>query len=578
MDPIAFLRRQWLLGLLFGATTFIAVDSVRFGDGFGMLCGATAILNAVLLQSNRRHWGEPIAMAALASVVAVLLSGRGASDAISYSVLNVAESVLAAWLFQRISNPREALHSLGWFVRFVLCLGLVAPLTMLPMAGEFGNGHALLTFYAGHALGSLAFTPLALLVTGTNARKNLRLVLKGQKRNLAMASAVTLAVALLVFGQSLMPLLFLPLVAVIFSTFRVGREGAALSIVIVALVGGWATTHGSGPIHLMQLSGEQKLLFFQFYIAVTVMSVLPIAAYLTEREALLRRVRESEGRFRMVVEHSSDLLLHLSPEGRFKFVSPSVQQLVGFAPTDMIGRDSRDFVAEEDREGAWAAHLATLKRPGTITTFSYRGIVADGSTRWFESAAQALVDEDGKTEGVLSVARDVSVARAREDQLHAVAHTDALTGLPNRRAFEALVAARQMAGAKSDCIALLDLDRFKSVNDTHGHDAGDAVLKGFAEVARSLVRGQDTVARLGGEEFVILFEDTSIDQAYGVCDRMRMRLGKTELATPAGPLTVTASGGVAMVGPDGLIPALKAADEALYRAKKAGRDQLLLAA
>ena len=157
--------------------------------------------------------------------------------------------------------------------------------------------------------------------------------------------------------------------------------------------------------------------------------------------------------------------------------------------------------------------------------------------------------------------------------------TDLLTGLPNRRSFEAKVKGRAgQAGEVGDCIALFDIDRFKAVNDTYGHDAGDAVLQGFADVVSRLVRTHDTVARLGGEEFVVLLEDTSIEQAYQVCDRMRRLLAQTPLVTPAGPLRITVSGGVAQLGRGGLPSALKAADEALYRAKKGGRDLLLLAA
>lgn len=104
------------------------------------------------------------------------------------------------------------------------------------------------------------------------------------------------------------------------------------------------------------------------------------------------------------------------------------------------------------------------------------------------------------------------------------------------------------------------------------------MLKGVAEVLRRLVRTGDTVARLGAEEFVMLFEDTSLEQAYQVCDRMRRILSATPLATPAGPLRITVSSGVAVIGVTGLQPALKSADEALYRAKRGGRNQLLLAA
>jgi diguanylate cyclase (GGDEF)-like protein len=155
-----------------------------------------------------------------------------------------------------------------------------------------------------------------------------------------------------------------------------------------------------------------------------------------------------------------------------------------------------------------------------------------------------------------------------------------LTGLPNRRAFQSLVASRQQAvrDGGSDCIALLDIDFFKRVNDSWGHDAGDEVLRGFAIVARRELRQKDLVARLGGEEFAILFPDTSLVQAMQICERLRTAVGRRRTSALLPNLRVTVSGGVATLGPGGLECALKVADEALYTAKRSGRDQLALAA
>ena len=116
------------------------------------------------------------------------------------------------------------------------------------------------------------------------------------------------------------------------------------------------------------------------------------------------------------------------------------------------------------------------------------------------------------------------------------------------------------------------------MNDSWGHDAGDEVLRGFAIVARRELRQKDVVARLGGEEFAILFPDTSLVQAMQICERLRTAVGRSVLVRRLPNLRVTVSGGVATLGPEGLECALKVADEALYTAKRSGRDQLALAA
>jgi len=213
---------------------------------------------------------------------------------------------------------------------------------------------------------------------------------------------------------------------------------------------------------------------------------------------------------------------------------------------------------------------------GSVVSFRYLGVTASGEKRWFETHSRAVLDETGAVEGVLSVARDVNERTAHEERLSMAAYTDALTGLPNRRAFKNLIDGRP--GAEGDCIALLDIDHFKRVNDTHGHAMGDEVLRIFAALARQIVRANDYVARIGGEEFVILFPSTSVEQALQVCDRLRREVSASPLAYGAGPVWVTVSGGLSQLSKAGLDDALKTADEALYRAKQSGRDQLTQAA
>jgi diguanylate cyclase (GGDEF)-like protein len=158
--------------------------------------------------------------------------------------------------------------------------------------------------------------------------------------------------------------------------------------------------------------------------------------------------------------------------------------------------------------------------------------------------------------------------------------TDPLTGLANRRAFREAAQRRlqQSETRPADCIALFDIDHFKRVNDRHGHDAGDEVLRVFARIAANAVRVGDLIARLGGEEFAVIFPSTSIDLALRICERLRAEVAKARIRVGDAPIQVTVSGGVAILGPEGLDHALKKADQALYHAKDGGRDQLALAA
>jgi len=162
------------------------------------------------------------------------------------------------------------------------------------------------------------------------------------------------------------------------------------------------------------------------------------------------------------------------------------------------------------------------------------------------------------------------------DELRRAALTDPLTGLPNRRAFfEALTA--QADADEPSCLAMIDLDYFKQVNDRYGHAAGDSVLVQFGEIARKSFRATDMVARIGGEEFAVLLRGATMDQGCQVVQRLVDTLAGTSMITAAGIVRVTISSGIAAIGDDG-DTAMVRADEALYVAKAAGRCRLAKAA
>ena len=174
-------------------------------------------------------------------------------------------------------------------------------------------------------------------------------------------------------------------------------------------------------------------------------------------------------------------------------------------------------------------------------------------------------------------------AIALTEQLQLMATTDALTGLPNRRkvmeGMELEVARAERSG-RPLAIALLDVDRFKSINDTHGHPAGDAVLQAVADELRRVTRAGDLLGRFGGEEFAVVMPETNIEQARWACERLRKAIASRNMHFPDGTIgRVTISSGVALLaGAEGCDHLISRADGALYQAKEDGRDRVRLAA
>ena len=183
----------------------------------------------------------------------------------------------------------------------------------------------------------------------------------------------------------------------------------------------------------------------------------------------------------------------------------------------------------------------------------------------------------------MALRRSLAREEAASTELHRIAMTDELTGLANRR--EALAGIdRMIAAARRNhrplTLAILDIDRFKLVNDSHGHPAGDEVIREVAEAAARIMREQDMVGRLGGEEFIIAFPDCSDSEALAACERLREAIAQTPIVLESGTaLTVTISFGVARYSNSETRTALIGrADQALYFAKKGGRNQVHVAA
>ncbi|WP_447927323.1 diguanylate cyclase [Vreelandella sp. EE27] len=234
-----------------------------------------------------------------------------------------------------------------------------------------------------------------------------------------------------------------------------------------------------------------------------------------------------------------------------------------------------------DRVEATIARHTQGEEPNYQCEFRMRH--RDGHWVWvFESGHLVSRSADGRPLRMVGVQQNISERKAMEAQLTQLAMYDELTGLLNRRSFMDL-ARRELARLKRNdgyavCVVMLDLDRFKSVNDTYGHGAGDAVLKQFSATVTRQLRQTDVFARLGGEEFVVVLSDTDLAGAEIAAEKLRASVEAMQVPLECvnSPLKVTTSIGVArMQGSDSLPDgALARADSALYEAKKAGRNQV----
>lgn len=585
---------RMLAAIALGYGAAIAVSLLtRFGGGVACMWLATGVLGPVLARYPLAAWWRVAAVALPVSTLMTATLGLGVAAAPPLAFVNLAEAAILAFALRRFAPIGEgALRSIRHVAALILGGTLAAaatgPAGALVAAAATGTGFWANygNWLAGHALGSAAMAPIVLLLLSGELALWAREAGRGERIEAGAHACFVTAVALATFGQSVMPLSFLPLLAVVLATFRLGRIGAAISTLILATIAIIFSIRGSGPVALMPPDPSLRIHLVQFYLATVVLTVLPAAADLRRRKDVFRRLAESEARYRLVTENTSDVVMTLDADGCIRFVSPSIEGLGDYRVSKLVGTIAMTLIAPQHRAIAARAHLEAMRRPGSLQVIEVQTAPdAGGGQRWIEMRARATTS--GRGGGAIELVcaiRDISKRKSIESELQRAARTDPLTGLANRRLFnDALdlvigrVARDEQARA---CIAVFDLDHFKRVNDGCGHDAGDRVLRRFAEVASAAVRPKDLVARLGGEEFGLVLPGTDIAEAERICERLRRSFAADPTRLDDGRLIwATVSAGIAAVASaKSRTDTMREADAALYAAKRAGRDRLIRAA
>lgn len=289
---------------------------------------------------------------------------------------------------------------------------------------------------------------------------------------------------------------------------------------------------------------------------------------------LASRRERADTRARHFFDLSQDMLCTMDPEGRCIEVNGAWQRNLGYRPVEMRGRRLLEFTHPDDHAHA-TEEARQVFSGGVSENLETRVRAKDGSWHWLRTSSVFEPDEELVYARSTDITRQKTMEEEREAliaEVQKLAASDALTGLPNRRALDDQLP-REMARARRAgvplCLAIIDIDHFKSYNDTHGHLAGDAVLRDCAAAWDGALRGEDTILRFGGEEFLVVLPDCGAGEASEIVERLRA----------ATPDDQTCSAGLATWRPGESVDDLVArADAALYEAKEAGRDRLVSAA
>jgi diguanylate cyclase (GGDEF)-like protein/PAS domain S-box-containing protein len=304
-----------------------------------------------------------------------------------------------------------------------------------------------------------------------------------------------------------------------------------------------------------------------------------------DRDQLDSRVRErtealrlSEGRLASLLSLSADWIWEQDADLRFTYFSDGIETATGIAPAQLLGRTRTSDSSFNAPAESLAAYQACIEGRRAFRDFTYGLTRPDGVQRFIRISGEPVFDDGGTFLGYRGVGRDVTQAALAEQKVHELACYDSLTGLPNRNMFFGELN-RTIARARREhrefAVCFIDLDRFKAINDTLGHQAGDELLEAMADRLRTSLRESDVVARLGGDEFVVLLEGCTPADLGRVANKMLASIGEP-LMLHGCTLDVTCSIGIGIFPADGDDAAtlLKHADAAMYLAKERGKNNV----
>ena len=303
--------------------------------------------------------------------------------------------------------------------------------------------------------------------------------------------------------------------------------------------------------------------------------LLGVSRDITERKQAEEALQGSEERYRALVENINDVFYALDNQGNITYVSPVVERLSKYKISDLIGKPFIPLVYPDDLP----ALLDSFNRlvSGHEEPWEFRIVDKDGRIIWVRTSSRPVY-EDGEMAGVTALMTDITERKQMQQKLEEMATHDFLTGLPNRvLLLDRFNIAAALAHRNKARLAVmsLDLDKFKTINDTLGHDAGDQVLKAVSARLTGIIRASDTLARVGGDEFILVMMETNhVDNAAAIAQKILDSFTEP-LLIDGHRLHLTTSIGIAIYPADAqdLETLTRQSDAAMYYSKGHGRNQ-----
>ena len=403
----------------FFVSAMIGLAVSRGTDGIAAFWPSNGILlSALLLTAPPTRWRH-VALCVPAGFLANAGSGSPVALATLFSIVNVATAVIAAHIIRKLRSGPEAFETIGGASRFFLAVGIAVLLGATAAAtGIAYSGGDFASAWSSWARSDLLGIALITSVILTSASKPYRRSPTISLRQISSSVWPILSVAaasFIVFSQSRLPLLFVPLAALMIATYRVGIVGTVLGTAMIAVIGTGFLASGHGPVSLIVGSVASRVAFFQFYVAVLFGTCLPLASLLSDRARLAQERAESDRRHQRILERSREVIFETDLNGKWTYLSAAWSELTGRPNPSSLGTSFLSVVAPDDRATA-------LEKLGALYRFEIdachqelRFVHADGGQRVASIVSHLLLDEHGVAVGTYGTIHDGTAHRKAED-------------------------------------------------------------------------------------------------------------------------------------------------------------------
>jgi len=373
-----------------------------------------------------------------------------------------------------------------------------------------------------------------------------------------------------------------------FTTFLPEKDVSDIRAIFKKSVGKTQTLGNINPI----LTKNGQLLEIEWYDKAladnngNVIGVLAIGYDITERKQILEALRSSEDRFRSLVESTVDWIWEIDTHAKFTYTSPRIKEILGYSPGEIEGKlTGFDLMPPEEAEKLRDEYLKIVATEEPFEGMINVNLHKDGQQVILESSGRPFFDEKGKLLGYRGIDRDITERNKMEQQLKKMAVQDPLTCLANRREIINILKQEMVRFHRYKspiCIFFIDIDHFKRINDQYSHETGDKTLINCANRMTASLRETDYVGRYGGEEFLLVLPETSVDKAFELADRLRANIchATSEPNTQTKKSSDFIPSYTLSIGISELVDAkltvgafINQADMAMYKAKQKGRNR-----